>query len=122
MAWPNTQKQKVRPMIQRYGLVAASVAVALESALFLASRNFQGVELPIFLFVMALIAWRQGTGPAILALLLSSIVFNYYFTEPVHTLYVKHSEVPYCVMFILFASLITWFRAVRRRVSLLDEP
>jgi PAS domain S-box-containing protein len=118
MAHSNIQTRKMQPMIQRYGLAMLSVAIALESALFLARYNFPGVEFPIFLFAMALIAWYEGTGPAILALLLSSIAFNYYFTEPLHTLYVTRSEVPYYVMFILFASLVTWFSAVRRRVEL----
>ena len=74
MAWSN--KTKIQPMIQRYGLAVFSVEIALDFALFMASHNFQGVEFPIFLFEMALIAWYQGTGPAILALLLSSIAFN----------------------------------------------
>jgi len=113
----NTQKRKIQPLIQRYGLALLSVFIALESALFLASHNFQGVEFPLFLFAMALTAWYEGTGPAILALLLSSIAFNYYFTEPLHTLYVTRSEIPYYVMFILFASLVTWFSAVRRRIE-----
>jgi PAS domain S-box-containing protein len=118
MARSNSQQRKIQSMIQRYGLAVFSVGIALESALFLASHNFQGVEFPLFLFAIALTAWYQGTGPAILALLLSSIAFNYYFTEPLHTLYVTRSEVPYYVMFILFASLVTWFSAVRRRVEL----
>jgi len=117
MAQSNIQKRKIQPMIQRYGLAVSAVAIALESALFLASHNFQGVEFPLFLFAMALVAWYQGTGPAILALLLSSVAFNYYFTVPVHTLYVTRSEIPYYVMFVLFASLVTWFSAVRRRVE-----
>ena len=118
MARSNIQKRKIQPIIQRYGLAVLSVGVALESALFLARHNFQGVEFPLFLFAMALIAWHEGTGPAILALLLSSVAFNYYFTEPLHSLYVTRSEVPYYVMFILFESLVTWFSAVRRRVEL----
>lgn len=118
MARSNIQPRKIQSMIQRYGLAVFSVAIALESALFLARHNFQGVEFPLFLFAMALTAWYQGTGPAILALLLSSVAFNYYFTEPLHTFYVTRSEVPYYVMFILFASLVTWFSAVRRRVEL----
>jgi PAS domain S-box-containing protein len=67
---------------------------------------------------MTLVAWYQGTGPAILALVLSTVAFNYYFTEPLHTLYVTRSEVPYYVMFLLFGSLVAWFSAVRRRVEL----
>jgi PAS domain S-box-containing protein len=118
MARSNIQTPKIQPMIQRYGLALLSVGMALESALFLASHKFQGIEFPLFLFAMALTAWYEGTGPAILALLLSSIAFNYYFTEPLHTLYVTRSEVPYYVMFILFGSLVAWFSAVRRRVEL----
>jgi PAS domain S-box-containing protein len=118
MARSNIQERKIQVMIQRYGLAVLSVAVALESALFLARHNFPGVEFPLFLFAMALIAWYQGTGPAILALLLSSLAFNYYFSEPLYTFYVTRSEVPFYVMFILLASLVTWFSAVRRRVEL----
>jgi PAS domain S-box-containing protein len=118
MARSNIQRPKIQRMIQRYGLALLSVGIALEAALFLASHNFQGVEFPIFLFAMALIAWYQGTGPAILALLLSSVAFNYYFTPPLHSLYVTRTEVPYYVMFILFATLVTWFSGVRRRVEL----
>src|ERR1700678_4564507 len=114
MAQSNTLERNIQPMIQRYGFASLSVAIALESALFLKSHNFQGVEFPLFLFAMALTAWYWGTGPAILSLVLSSIAFNYYFTEPLHTLYVARSEVPYYAMFILFASLVTWFSAVRR--------
>ena len=118
MAHSNIQKRNVQPTIQRYGMAVLSVAIALESALFLARHNFQGVEFPLFLFAMALIAWYEGTGPAIVALLVSGIAFNYFFTEPLHTLYVTRGEVPYYVMFILFASLVIWFSAVRRRVEL----
>jgi PAS domain S-box-containing protein len=106
------------PMIQRYGLAVLSVAIALGSALFLANHNFHGIDFPLFLFAMALVAWYQGTGPAILALVLSTVSFNYYFTEPLHTLYVTGPEVPYYVMFVLFGSLVAWFSAVRRRVEL----
>jgi PAS domain S-box-containing protein len=117
MARSNIQMRKMQPMIKRYGLAVFSVAIALEAALFLARHNFQGVEFPLFLFAMALIAWYEGTGPAILALVLSSLAFDYYFTDPFHSLYVTRSEVPYYVMFILFGSLVTWFSAVRRRVE-----
>jgi PAS domain S-box-containing protein len=118
MARSNIQKRKVLPSIKRYGMAVLSVAIALESAFFLASHNFPGVEFPLFLLAIALTAWYQGTGPALLALLLSSIAFDYFFTVPLYTLYVTRSEVPYYVMFVLFASLVTWFSAIRRRVEL----
>jgi PAS domain S-box-containing protein len=118
MALSNIQKPKFQPSAQRYVLALLSVGIALGLALFLASHNFQGVDFPLFLIAMALVAWYQGTGPAILALVLSTVAFNYYFTEPLHTLYITRSEVPYYVIFILFGSLVAWFSAVRRGVEL----
>jgi PAS domain S-box-containing protein len=91
--------------------------MALESALFMAEHNFERVELPLFLFAIAVTAWYGGTGPAILALVLSSFAFDYYFTAPLHSLRVTRSEVPYYLVYILFASLVAGFSATRRRVE-----
>ena len=43
--------------------------------------------------------------------------FNYYFTQPYYTFYVTASDVPYYIVFLLFASLVAWFSTVRRRVE-----
>jgi signal transduction histidine kinase len=117
VARPNLQSQFAHSPVLRYGLAAASFAIALGLA-FLAQRyGFRNVEVPLFLFVIAVTAWYAGTGPAIVSVLLSSFAFDYFFTEPLYTLYVTRSEIPYYAAFTLFASLITWFSAVRRRVE-----
>ena len=103
--------------IQKYGLAVSSVAIALVFSLFLSSHNIQGVEFPIFLISVTLTVWYAGVGPAIVTLVLASLAFNYYFTEPRHTFYVDTSDIPYYSVFIVFALLITWFAAVRRRVE-----
>ena len=103
--------------VQRYGLAVSSVALALGIALLLSSHGVQNVEFPVFLIAIALTVWYAGVGPAILALVSASLAFNYYFTEPRHTFYVDTSDVAYYVVFIIFALLITWFAAVRRRVE-----
>jgi K+-sensing histidine kinase KdpD len=117
MAQSNTQIGKIQPMIKRYSLALLSVAIALAFALFLASHNLQRLEFPLFLFAIALSAWYEGTGPAILALILSSLAFDYCFTAPFHSLRMERSEVPYYVTYILFASLVAGFSATRRRVE-----
>jgi light-regulated signal transduction histidine kinase (bacteriophytochrome) len=66
---------------------------------------------------IAVSAWYAGMAPAIVTLLLSSLAFNYFFTEPLHSFYVAWVDVPYLVVFIVFASLLTWFSTVRRRVE-----
>jgi len=112
-----THPRKLRSAIRGYGLAMFSVAIALIAGLFLASHDFQGVEFPLFLFAIAITVWREGTGPGVLALVLSSLVFNYFFTPPVYSLYVAPADLPYYAVFLLFALLITWFSAVRRRVE-----
>jgi len=100
MAQSNTHIRKIQPTILRYGLALLSVVMALESALFIAEHNLEGVELPLFLFAIALTAWYGGTGPAILALVLSSLAFDY-FTAPLHSLRVRRSELPHYVTYIV---------------------
>src|SRR6202021_2825231 len=103
--------------IQHYGLAVLSVSVALGGALLLGHFQFRDVEVPLFLFAVALSAWYGGTGAAVLALLLSCIVFDYFFVEPLYTLDVSASDWPYYLTFASFASLVTWFSTVRRRVE-----
>ena len=107
----------IPPAIRRYGLALLFVAIALGGSLFLAGHHFRGVESPIFLLAIALTVWYAGTGPGVLVVVLSGIAFDYYFVEPIHSFYVKPSELPYLLFFIMFALLMTWFSAVRRRVE-----
>lgn len=103
--------------IQRYGLAVLCVSVALGGALLLERFPFRDVEVPLFLFAVAVAAWYGGAGPAVLALLLSCVSFDYFFIEPLHTLEISGSDLPYFIVFASFASLVTWFSTVRRRVE-----
>jgi PAS domain S-box-containing protein len=105
------------PAIPRYGLAVTSVAIALGTALLLERNQFHGVEFPLFLFSIAITVWYAGLWAAVLAVVLSSLAFNYYFTEPRYTFYVARVDIPYYVVFILFALLLTWFSTIRRRVE-----
>jgi len=107
----------IRTTLLRYSLAVVSVAIALGINLFLFSRKIEGVEFPIFLIAIALTVWYAGTNPAILALILSTLAFDYYFTQPYYSFYITWADVPYYVMFILFALLITWFSGIRRRAE-----
>jgi PAS domain S-box-containing protein len=109
--------QKVAGAIQRYGLAVLSVAIALGAALLLERFHFRGIEFPLFLFAIALSVWYAGIGPAIVAVVLSAVAFDYFFTEPLYSLYVRTADLPYALVFVLFASLLAWFSALRRRVE-----
>ena len=117
MARPNLQLKFIQSPLPRYALAAASFAIALGLALLAQRYGFLNVEVPLFLFAIAVTAWYAGSGPAILTVALSSLAFDYYFTEPRYSFYVTSSELPYYAVFVLFASLLTWFATIRRRVE-----
>jgi PAS domain S-box-containing protein len=117
MARPNLELQIGRSSVLRYGLAVASFAIALGLALLTQRFGFRNIEVPLFLFAIAVSVWYAGIGPAILAVVLSSLAFDYFFTEPRYSFYIRSSELPYYAVFILFALLLTWFSAVRRRVE-----
>lgn len=100
-----------------YGLAVFSVSVALGGALLLALYGFTGVADPLFLSAIAITVWYAGTGPAILAVALSSVADTYFFIPPAYSFYITPEEIPHFVIFLLFASLLTWFSAVRRRIE-----
>src|SRR5215472_13581027 len=108
MAQSNARSPKPLPKIQRYGLAVLSVSVALGGALLLDRLHFPGLVSP-FLLALAVAAWYGGTGAALLALLLSCISFAYFFLGPFHKLHISLSEIPYFLVFALFAALVTWF-------------
>jgi PAS domain S-box-containing protein len=103
--------------VQRYGIALLSVGVALPIAIVLARSGFRDAEIPLFLFAVALSAWYGGHGPAAVAVVLSTVFFDYFFTEPLYTFYIQAADLAYFVMFVCFALLIAWFSTVRRRVE-----
>src|SRR6266446_8991203 len=58
------QLPKPLATIRRYGLAALSVSVALGAALLLERFHFRDVEVPLFLFALAIAAWYGGAGAA----------------------------------------------------------
>ncbi len=90
--------------IQRYSLAVLSVGVALGGALLLEDFHFRDVEVPLFLFAVAVTAWYGRAGAAAVALILATISFDYFFTEPLHTLYITFSELPYFIVSASFAT------------------
>ncbi len=117
MTRPKLELQIAHSPVLRYGLAVLSVATALGTAFLLQHYHFSEAAFPLFLLAIAITCWYAGVRPAILTVVFSSLAFNYFFTEPLYTFYVARSETPYYISFILFASLIIWFSAVRRRVE-----
>ena len=73
MARSNLQLQIAHSPVLRYGLAVLSVSVALGWSLLLERFHFRNVEVPLFLFAIAITVWYAGIGPAILAVVLSGL-------------------------------------------------
>jgi PAS domain S-box-containing protein len=101
---------------QRYGLAVVSIGVALGVSQLLQHFHFRVPSALLLLFAVAISSW-YGTGPAVLAVILSIIVFYWYFVEPVRTIYIYWSQVPYFIIFAALAALLSWFGTIRQRVE-----
>src|SRR5260370_22999441 len=112
-----SQRPKVLTAIQRYGLAVFGVALALGVALLFQRFHFRDVEVPLFLFALAIAAWYGGFRAAVLAWVLSCLSFDYFFVEPLYSVAIAGNYLPYFFVFALFAALVTWFSTVRRRVE-----
>lgn len=117
MARPTLRWQFARSPGLRYGLAATFCAIALGLALLAQRYDFLDMEAPLFLLAIALTVWYMGIGPAILAVVLSSLAFDYFFTEPRYSFYITRAELPHYAVFILFAVLVSWFSEVRHRAE-----
>jgi signal transduction histidine kinase len=107
----------VRSPILRYGSSAASVAVALGVAFTLQQFQFRDIELPVLTLAIVFATWHAGTGPSVLAVLLSSVSFDYFFIEPRYSLSISVRDLPYFVIFVVWAAIVASFSEVRRRIE-----
>jgi len=117
MARSNLELQIARSLVIRYGMAVLSVSAVLGGALLLERFHFRDVADQLFLLAIAVTVWYAGIGPAILAVVLSGLADTYFFIEPIYTLYITRDDLPHFAIFVLFASLLTWFAAIRRRVE-----
>jgi signal transduction histidine kinase len=113
----NRQLQTVQSPTLRYGFTVLFIVIALGLALILQYYKVQDSELPVFALAIALVTWYAGIGPSVLAILLASACFNYFFAEPLYTFEVSRADLPYFSVFVIWAVIVASFSAVRRRVE-----
>jgi signal transduction histidine kinase len=117
LAYWNQEFQRIHSPILRYGFSVVSVAIALGVAFALQYREFRDVELPVLTLAIAVTTWYAGAGPSVLAVLLSSASFDYFFTEPLYSFDISRRDLPYFLIFVSWAVIVASFSAVRRRIE-----
>ncbi len=116
MRW-NLELQGARSAIIGYAFAFVCVAIAVGLALALQYYQFREVEVPLLTFAIAITTWYAGNGPAVVAVLLSAVCFDYFFTEPFYSLEISERDLPYFFIFALWGLIIAVFSAVRRRIE-----
>jgi K+-sensing histidine kinase KdpD len=103
------------PTILRYGIAVLSVAIAIGLDFFLL-RYFE-VRLTPFLFAVAATVWYAGTGPSVLAIVLSVLSLNYF---SLHSFF-SFNPISYDLVYLTFCTFcalaVGWVSAVRRRTE-----
>lgn len=117
LAYWNREFQRIHSPILRYGFSVVSVAIALGAA-FLSQRfGFRDVEVPVLTVAIAFATWYAGTGPSVLAVLLSLLAFDYFFLDPYYSFDISTRDLPYFFIFVGWAAVVASFSAVRRRIE-----
>ena len=124
MGYPGSAKWAAQPtlaVVLRYGLAVASVGVALGTTLILWHYNFPPRFISHFTMIaIAITFWRSGTGPGLLAFLLSS--FGVSLLARNHLLLPGFPLESFLVFYAVFSLIVGWFSASRRRAEqLLSE-
>jgi PAS domain S-box-containing protein len=117
LAQLGSRSARIREPVLSYGLAVVSVALAVGLALTLQYYQFRDIEMPVLAMAVAVTTWYAGVGPSVLAIVLSTMCFNYFFVEPVYSFYVSVRDVPYFIVFVVWAVILASFAAVRRRIE-----
>jgi PAS domain S-box-containing protein len=117
-----SRAQRAKSLLRRidahgYALALLSVGIAFGTSLLLQHFEFRVPAAPLLLLAVAVTSWYGGPGSSVLAVILSIITFDWYFTQPARSVYMSPREIPYFITFIAFASLMSWFSTTRRRTE-----
>src|SRR5437879_9743369 len=113
-AMPSFAARRVCAVMLRYGAAAISVGAALATTLILRHYALPHPFTSFSFMAIAITSWYAGTGPGLLALLLSYSAMSY-FSIP-NRIGGASSE-SYLVIYGIFGLLVSWFSSSRRRAE-----
>lgn len=101
-------------VVWRYGLAVVTVAVAL-----LITRSLEKYTdiTPLFYAAIVVTAWFGGSGPGLLAVLLSAMAIDYFLVPPLYTLGLGQKQISFLVVFGVLAILTSWMSAKRKQAE-----
>lgn len=117
MASWNLQSKLAGSPLLCYGFSVACVAIAMGLELVFWHYHFREIAAPPFNLAIAVAAWYGGVGPSVLALVLSAVCFDYFFSLPIYSFAISTEDLPSFIVFTAWALLIASFAGARRRIE-----
>jgi len=111
---PVATRERIRSFLQRYVIALFGVAVAFVSTL-LAQSLFPYPFLFLFFGAVMASAWFGGTGPGLFAVLLSTVVVEYFFVPPFHSFAINTSAESYFAAFVVCAVVASWVSSAKKK-------
>src|SRR5438552_8997656 len=106
--------RRLAPAVWRCGLCVLLVAIC--TAVTFPLQSF-GVRTSLFFPAVLLATWFGGTGPGLLAVLLSTLSINFFFTEPFFAFEFSVQDIPTTVAFLFSALVISSWSDARKRAE-----
>src|SRR2546426_5385109 len=113
------QRHVARSAIVRYGIAVLCVTVAVILALWLRPVTLVGGQLSLVAILIT--GWVCGLRPALVAWVLATLAFAYYFTPPIYSFLVDPPERPGFIIFALLGLFMATVSAARRKAQDLLE-
>jgi PAS domain S-box-containing protein len=101
--------------VRRYGFAVACVGVAI--ALGLAAPQYTQPQRQLLSIAIAVVTWYAGRGPAVLAVLLSTAGYDFFFIPPIYTFTLNSEDVVNLLIFAAWGALVASFISTRRRIE-----
>lgn len=103
-------------VIRRYGIALLFVAAAFICTV-LVQRFFQYPFLFLFFAAVMASAWFGGTAPGLFAVLVSTLIADYFFLPPLHTFVIDSMDVAYFGAFVLCAAAASWVSSAKKHTE-----
>jgi signal transduction histidine kinase len=108
-----SQKQ-TRPTIRGYGIALLSVAAAFVATLWL-QHLFPYPFLFLFFGAVMISAWFGGTGAGLFAVLLSTVLVDYFFVPPFNSFSISTTAEAYFGAFVACALVASWISSSKKK-------
>src|SRR3954447_11913095 len=106
-----------RSSVLGYVFSIVCFAIALALGLLIQSYGFRDAGLPVLTVAIGLTAWYAGTGALVLAVVLATVSYDFFFVAPIYSFTISPDELAHVFVFVLGAVVVASFSAVRRSVD-----